>query len=166
MWADILQKFSDSPSQALVVRFLLENGFGVNKSGRVMCNGIELPATHVSKAIGTDRRVIDATTRHILAMPEICDIFLNLRVTPDLSRVAESLNLAVITVFPKDAGEKGIVGSAVKVLSDHDLSIRQIFVTDPLLSEDPKLVIIIDGEIPPVVYEELRSLPQVRQLII
>jgi len=166
MWADILRKFSDSPSQALVVRFLLENGFSINKSGRVMCNGIELPATHISKAIGTDRRVIDATARRILAMPEICDIFLNLRVTPDLSRVAESLNLAVITVLPKDAGEKGIVGSAVKVLTDHDLSIRQIFVTDPLLSEDPKLVIIIDGEIPPVVYEELRSLPQVRQLII
>jgi len=166
MWADILRKFSDSPSQALVVRFLLENGFSINKSGRVMCNGIELPATHISKAIGTDRRVIDATARRILAMPEISDIFLNLRVTPDLSRVAESLNLAVITVLPKDAGEKGIVGSAVKVLTDHDLSIRQIFVTDPLLSEDPKLVIIIDGEIPPVVYEELKSLPQVRQLII
>jgi len=166
MWADILRKFSDSPSQALVVRFLLENGFSINKSGRVMCNGIELPATHISKAIGTDRRVIDATARRILKMPDISDIFLNLRVTPDLSRVAESLNLAVITVLPKDAGEKGIVGSAVKVLTDHNLSIRQIFVTDPLLSEDPKLVIIIDGEIPPVVYEELRSLPQVRQLII
>jgi len=161
-----LRKFSDSPSQALVVRFLLENGFSINKSGRVMCNGIELPATHISKAIGTDRRVVDATARRILTMPEISDIFLNLRVTPDLSQVAESLNLAVITVLPKDAGEKGIVGSAVKVLTDHDLSIRQIFVTDPLLSEDPKLVIIIDGEIPPVVYEELRSLPQVRQLII
>ncbi|MEA2034158.1 MAG: regulator of amino acid metabolism, contains ACT domain protein [Euryarchaeota archaeon] len=166
MWADILRKFSDSPSQALVVRFLLENGFSINKSGRVMCNGIELPATHISKAIGTDRRVIDATARRILTMPDICDIFLNLRVTPDLSRVAESLNLTVITVLPKDAAEKGIVGYAVKVLTDHDLSIRQIFVTDPLLSEDPKLVIIIDGEIPPVVYEELKSLPQVRQLII
>ena len=74
--------------------------------------------------------------------------------------------MAVITVMPKDANEKGIVGAAVRVLSNHSLSIRQIFVTDPQFSEDPKLVIIVEDPLPAGVVSEIRALPQVRQVII
>ncbi|MBT8507771.1 regulator of amino acid metabolism, contains ACT domain protein [Methanomicrobiaceae archaeon CYW5] len=166
MWATILEQFSDSPSQSQVVRFLLENGLGINERGRVTINGIEIPATHLSKAIGTDRRVVDATVKRILSMEKFAEIFLNMQATPDLSRVAESLGLTVITVLPKDAGQKGIVGAAVAVLTGHDIGIRQIFVTDPHLSEDPKLVIIVEDPLPPEVFKELRDLSQVRKLIL
>lgn len=166
MWAAILEKFSDSPSQTIIIRFLLENGFGVNEEGRIVCNGIEIPATHIGKITKTDRRVVDATAKRILAIPQIKEIFMNLRATPDLSNVAEHMGLSVITIYPKDAGQKGIVGAAVEVLSRFDLSIRQIFVTDSQLSEDPKLVIIVEKNPPAIVYEELRQLPQIRKIII
>lgn len=166
MWAEIIREFSDSPSQARVVRFLLENGFGVNEDGRIVCNGIEIPATHIGKAIDTDRRVVDATARRILGVPAFRDVFTHMRASPDLSQVAEALELAVITLIPKDAQQKGIVGAAVAVLVNHDLAIRQIFVTDPYFAEEPKLVMILDEKAPPVVFEELRALPQVKQLII
>ena len=166
MWSDIIHEFADSPSQSKVVRFLLENGFGINDRGRVTCNGIEVPATQIAKAIGSDRRVVDATAHRILTIPSLREIFLRMRVTPDLSNVAESLGLTVITVLPKNASERGIVGAAVRVLSGHSLSIRQIFVTDPQLSEEPKLVIIVDEVLPHGVIEEIRSLPQVKKVII
>jgi predicted regulator of amino acid metabolism with ACT domain len=166
MWSDIIQEFSDSPSQSRVVRFLLENGFGVTEDGRIGCNGIEVPATAVAKAIGSDRRVVDSTARHILERPMLREIFLNMRATPDLSRVAEKLGYTVITVLPRDANEKGIVGAAVRILSDHNISIRQIFVTDPQFSEDPKLVIIIEDDLPVGTIEAIRALPQVKQVII
>jgi Predicted regulator of amino acid metabolism, contains ACT domain len=166
MWADIIREFADSPSQGRVVRFLLENGFGVNDEARICCNGIEIPATAVAKAIGSDRRVVDATAKRILERPALRDIFLNMRATPDLSRVAEPLDLAVITVLPRDANEKDIIGAAVSVLSRYSLAIRQIFVTDPQLSEDPKLVIIVESPLPAEVVSEIRALPQVRQVII
>jgi predicted regulator of amino acid metabolism with ACT domain len=166
MWSDIIHEFADSPSQSRVVRFLLENGFGVTEDGRICCNGIEVPATAVAKAIGSDRRVVDSTARRILDRPMLRDIFLNMRATPDLSRVAESLGFTVITVLPKNASERGIVGATVRVLSTHMLSIRQIFVTDPQFAEDPKLVIIIEDPLPHGVIEEIRALPQVRQVII
>lgn len=167
MWADISREFADSPSQSRVVRFLLENGFGINEEGRIACNGIEIPATHIGRAIDTDRRVVDATARRILENPEFREVFLRMRAAPDLSRVAEALGLSVITLYPKDAQQKGIVGAAVKVLVDHDLSIRQIFVTDPYLAEEPKLVMIVDeARVPASVYEELRALPQVDRLVI
>jgi len=70
-----------------------------------------------------------------------------------------------MTILPKDASEKGIVSAAVRVIAEEGLSIRQIYVTDPLLSEDPRLVVIIDGEYPPSVIEGIRRLPQVRQII-
>ena len=167
MWAEISREFADSPSQARVLRFLLENGLGVNEEGRITCNDIEIPATHIGRATGTDRRVVDATARRILANPGLREIFIRMRAAPDLSLVAEALGLSVITLLPKDAQEKGIVGAAVKVLVDHDLSIRQIFVTDPYLAEEPKLVLIVDEDLVPAsVYKDLKALPQVKQLII
>ncbi len=166
MWLEVIHEFADSPSQSRVVRFLLENGLGVNEEGRVVCNGLEIPATHLGKATGVDRRVVDATARHILDTPSLREVFLNMRATPDLSRVAESLGLSVITLLPVDAYQKGIVGDAVRVLVDYDLVIRQMFVTDPELSEEPKLVVIVDGRVPAAVFEDLKALPQVKQLII
>ncbi|HZD42827.1 MAG TPA: regulator of amino acid metabolism, contains ACT domain protein [Methanomicrobiales archaeon] len=166
MWADIMQEFQDAPSQARVVRFLLENGFGINGNGKIACNGVEIPATHVAKVIGADRRVVDATAQHILENPRLKDVFLNIRATPDLSQVAESLGLSVITVLPRNAQERGIVGAVVGVLSRHNLTIRQIFVTDPYFSEEPRLVVILDEPLPTGVVEEMKSLPQVRQLIL
>jgi len=166
MWSDIIREFSDSPSQSRVVRFLLENGFGVNREGRITCNGIEIPATHIAKFIGTDRRVVDATARRILDTHSLREIFTNIRATPDLSQLTGTLGLSSITVLPQDAREKGIVSAAVGVVSGHNLTIRQIFVTDPQLSEEPRLVIIIEGEIPGEVIEAIRKLPQVKQVIL
>ncbi len=166
MWSDIIREFSDSPAQTRVVRFLLENGFGVSDEGRIVCNDIEIPATQVAHVIGTDRRVVDATARHILGSPSLREIFCNMRVTPDLSRLASPLGLSAITILPRDARERGIVGAAVSVVTSHNLNIRQIFVTDPELSAEPRLVIIVDGEMPGNVIAEMRKLPQVRQVIV
>ena len=167
MWADISREFADSPSQGRVIRFMLENGFGINEEGRIVCNDIEIPNTHIGRAIDTDRRVVDATARRILENPGLREFFIRMRAVPDLSLVSEVLGLSVITLYPKDAHQKGIVGAAVKVLVDHDLSIRQIFVTAPYLAEEPRLVMIVDeSRVPASVYEDLRALPQVQRLVI
>lgn len=166
MWSAIIDAYSDSPSQLRVVRFLLENGFGVNKSGKITANGIEMPATQVARAIGVDRRVVDTTARSILEHETLQQVFCNLRVTPDLSLVAEELGLTIITLIPKNATDKHIVASAVSILDRYDLSIRQLFVTDPILAEEPKLVMIINGPLPHGVVEDLRILPQVKRLIL
>ncbi|MCP1662768.1 MAG: regulator of amino acid metabolism, contains ACT domain protein [Methanocalculus sp. MSAO_Arc1] len=166
MWSAVTDAFKDSPSQLRVVRFLLENGFGVNSAGKITANGIEMPATQVARAIGVDRRVVDTTARSILEDDALRDVFCNIRVTPDLSQVAEALGLAIITLIPKNAADKHIVSSAVSILADYDLSIRQLFVTDPIYSEEPRLVMIIDSPLPPGIAEDLRKLPHVKRLIL
>ncbi len=165
MWADILSGFSDSPSQSRVVRFLLENGFGVNEEGRICCNTIPVASTQIGQQIGVDRRVVDTTAKRILESP-YRDIFIAMRATPDLTLIADKLSLSVITILPTDATRSGIVDSCIHVLSSHGVGIRQLFVTDPHLSEDPRLVIITESRIPAPVIEELRNLPTVRRLIL
>jgi predicted regulator of amino acid metabolism with ACT domain len=166
MWSLIMKEFADSPAQARVAKFLLENGFGVNDAGKVVANGVEIPATHIAATIGADRRVVDATARRILSVGPLARVFRNLRATPDISRVAETLGLSSFTVLPRNAQEKGIVSSVVRVVSRQNLTIRQIFVTDPYFSEEPRLVVIIDEQIPHGLIEEIRALPQVKQVII
>jgi hypothetical protein len=52
------------------------------------------------------------------------------------------------------------------VLARHDVSIRQIFVTDPEFSEEPRLVIIVEESMPVGVIEQIRALPQVKHVTI
>jgi hypothetical protein len=165
MWSAILSCFSDSPSQTRVVRFLLENGFGVNTEGRICCNTIPVASTQIGQQVGVDRRVVDSTAKRILNS-QYRDIFLAMRATPDLSLIADKLSLSVITILPDDARKPGIVDACIHVLSSHNIGIRQVFVTDPHLSEEPRLVIITEGRVPASVIEDLRSLPVVRRLIL
>ena len=164
MWSAILGWFADSPSQSRVVRFLLENGFGVNEEGKICCNTLAIAATQVAGRLKVDRRVVEATARRILTSP-FKDIFLNMRATPDLSVIAGNLSLSVITVIPQDASKPGIVDACIHVLSRHQIGLRQVFVTDPHLSEEPRLVIIAEGKMPPGVIDEIRELPVGKRLI-
>jgi len=166
MWRKILDQFQDSPSQQRVVKYLLENGFGVSPEGKTMVNGIEISASALSRAIKVDRRVVDSTARRICEIDELQSLFSRLRVTPDLTDVAKNLGLSVITIIPKNAGDKNIVSSAVDVLSSFELPLRQIFVTDPYVVEFPRLVIIIDGVIPAEAIKKLRDLPTVKSIIL
>ena len=166
MWHKILDSFSDSPAQQKVVRFLLENGLGIDTaSGHVVVNGVEISASALSRKIGVDRRVVDTTVRRICGMPDLLGFFSHMRVTPDLTDVARNLGLSVITILPRNAGDKNVVASAVAVLAAHDIPLRQIFVTDPYMVENPRLVLIIDGTLPFGAIEDLRALPAVASII-
>ncbi|HJJ28240.1 MAG TPA: regulator of amino acid metabolism, contains ACT domain protein [Methanocorpusculum sp.] len=164
MWRKILNHFSDYPAQQTVVRFLLENGFGISENGKVHANGVEVTAASLARAVRVDRRVIDATIANIAGVEELSHIFKNLRVTPDLTGVAMDLGLSVLTIYPRNAGDKNIVSSALSVLTKHDIALRQIFVTDPYFIERPRLVLIVEGDLPGEVITELRRLPAVESI--
>jgi len=164
MWRKILEYFADYPAQQNVARFLLENGLGISPNGKVQVNSIEISAVSIARVVHVDRRVVDATIAHINEIEELKNIFSNLRVTPDLSAVAADLGLSVFTIYPRNAGEKNIVSTVLSVFSAYDLSIRQIFVTDPYFVEKPKLVVIIDGEFPAQLITDLHKLPVVASL--
>lgn len=166
MWKRILEYFADSPSQQKVIKFILENGFGISKNGKAMVNNVEITASSISRSIHTDRRVVETALKRAGEISELHTLFSNIRVIPDITNIAKELDLSVITIIPKNAENRNIVASAVNILSANNLTIRQIFVTDPFTSEIPKLVIILNGKVPGITIEELRNLPSIKSILI
>jgi hypothetical protein len=166
MFDEIMRKFEGSPSQQAVIRLLLERGFSVNDDGRVVSGGIEIPNTGIAREIGVDRRVVDSTTDAILADPELRRIFQNISSIPSLMDLAPVLDLTVLTVEVDDADAPGIVAAVTTLIADHDISIRQTISEDPEFTDDPKLYLITDSDLPGDLLTELSELDFVRRVSI
>jgi hypothetical protein len=164
MFDEIMEKFEGSPSQQAVIRLLLERGFSVNDEGRVVSGGIEIPNTGIAREIDVDRRVVDATTDAILDDPELRRIFQNISAIPSLMDLAPVLDLTVLTIVPTDADEKGIVAGVTGLIADADISIRQTISEDPEFTDEPRLYVITDGDLPGHLINDLRNLPYVRKI--
>jgi hypothetical protein len=164
MFTEIMEKFSDSPSQQRVIRLLLERGFSVNDEGRVVSGGIEIPNTGIAREVDVDRRVVDATTDAILADDELRPIFQNISAIPSLMDLAPVLDLSVLTVAVGDAEQPGIVATVTGAIADHDISIRQTISEDPEFTDEPRLYVITDEPIPGNLLNEIRDMPFVRRL--
>ena len=142
MFDEIMQKFEGSPSQQSVIRLLLERGFSVNDEGRV----------------------VDSTTEAILADDELRPIFQNISAIPSLMDLAPVLDLTVLTIEVVDAGESGIVATITSMIADRDISIRQTVSEDPEFTENPKLYIITETDIPGDLINEIRAQPFVQKI--
>ncbi|WP_266079360.1 amino acid-binding protein [Haladaptatus caseinilyticus] len=164
MFDRIMQKFEGSPSQQQVIRLLLERGFSVSDEGRVVSGGIEIPNTQIAREIGVDRRVVDSTTDAILADEELRRIFQNISSIPSLMDLAPVLDLSVLTIEVLDADEPGIVATVTSLLADNDISIRQTISEDPEFTNDPRLYLVTDEDLPGDVLNELKNLEFIRQI--
>lgn len=160
----IMEKFADSPGQQSVIRLLLERGFSVNDEGRVVSGGIEIPNTGIAREVGVDRRVVDATTTAILDDPELERIFSNISAIPSLMDLAPVLDLTVLTVAVTDAAETGIAAEVTTRIADRGVSIRQVISEDPEFTDEPKLYVIADGDLPGELINEIRGLGFVRKI--
>lgn len=164
MFDEIMEKFSDSPGQQRVIRLLLERGFSVNDEGRVVSGGIEIPDTGIAREADVDRRVVDATTDAVLTDDQLRPIFQNISAIPSLMDLAPVLDLTVLTVAVEDAQKPGIVAQVTGLVADHDVSIRQVISEDPEFTDEPRLYLIADGELPGELLNEIRRLAFVRRI--
>jgi predicted regulator of amino acid metabolism with ACT domain len=164
MFEEIMQKFSDSPSQQRVIRLLLARGFSVNDEGRVVSGGIEIPNTGIAREVGVDRRVVDATTDAILDDDDLRPIFQNISSIPSLMDLAPVLDMTVLTVAVRDAEESGIVATVTTMIADRDISIRQVITEDPEFTDEPRLYVITDATLPGDLITDLGDREFVRRL--
>ena len=159
-----MEKFEGSPGQQAVIRLLLERGFSVNDDGRVVSGDIEIPYTQVAQEAGVDRRVVDSTTEAILADDELTRIFQNISQIPSLMDLAPVLDLNVLTIDVSDADQPGIVATVTGLLAENDISIRQTVSEDPEFTDEPRLYLVTDDDVPGDVLNELKNLDFVRKL--
>jgi predicted regulator of amino acid metabolism with ACT domain len=166
LWSQIERYFKDLPAQLKVAKLLFERGFQVRGDGKVVSGGIEIPHTQIAKEVSIERRAVDSTVQTILSKPELKRIYINLRQVYSLQEVAREFNLGVIVFVPEDASQKGIIANVTRKVSEKGLSIRQALAEDPSISAQPKLTLIIEGEIPPELISEIRKLPGTRSITV
>ncbi|AFZ72631.1 hypothetical protein [Natronobacterium gregoryi] len=164
MFDEIMEKFEGSPSQQAVIRLLLERGFSVNDDGRVVSGGIEIPNTGIAREIDVDRRVVDSTTDVILEDPELRRIFQNISQVPSLMDLAPVLDLTVLSIAVDEPEQEGIVAGITGTLADNGVSIRQTISEDPEFTDEPRLYLVTDEDLPGEVITELRELAFVRKI--
>jgi predicted regulator of amino acid metabolism with ACT domain len=164
MFDEIMRKFEGSPSQQAVIRLLLERGFSVNDEGRVVSGSIEIPNTQIAREIGVDRRVVDSTTDAILADEQLRRIFQNISSIPSLMDLAPVLDLTVLTIDVTDADEPGIVAQVTTLLAENGISIRQTVSEDPEFTDEPRLYLVTDEDIPGDVLNDITDLDFVRKI--
>jgi len=166
LWKQIEEYFKDFPAQLKVAKLLFERGFQIREDGKVVSDGIEIPHTQIARGAGVERRTVDSTVQTILSKSELRRIYRNLRQVCLLQEVAREFDLSVIIFVPEDAKEKGIIADVTRLISEKGLSIRQALAEDPDLTSEPRLIIIIDGEIPPELIKDLRKLPGTRSITV
>lgn len=164
MFEEIMEKFSDSPSQQRVIRLLLERGFSVNDEGRVVSGGIEIPNTGIARELDVDRRVVDATTDAILADEQLRPIFQNISAVPSLMDLVPVLDFSVCTVAVRDANESGIVAEVTGLIAEYDIPLRQVLSEDPEFTDEPVLYLITDEPLPGDLITELQAFSFVRRI--
>jgi predicted regulator of amino acid metabolism with ACT domain len=166
MWSQIKDFFKDFPAQQRVARILFERGFQIREDGKVVSGKIEIPHTQIAKEAGVERRAVDSTVQTILSIEDLKRIYLNLKQVCSLEEVAREFNLSVIVFIPKNASERGIIANVTRIISENGLNIRQALAEDPSISIQPKLTLILEGNISSQLIDEIRRLPGTRSITV
>lgn len=166
MWAEIELYFKGFPAQQKVARLLFERGYQVSDDGKIVSGKIEITRTQVGKEVGAGRRAVDNTVDLILSNQKLKKVFSKLRQVCLLHEAAGELGMSAIGIIPENPFEKGILLSVIQQLCKEELNILQIFAEHPDMSSEPKIIMVIEGEIPARLIGELRNQPKIRRIII
>jgi len=147
MWDKIANYFEKYPSQAKVARYLLKYGLKIDKD-QVLCGDVQIADSALARAAGVDRRVVKSTIQTIKGDPTLLRFFSQLLPTNHLKNAASAMGWSAIEIVPMNAHEPGIIASISNILEKGNISIRQAIVDDPMTSEEPKLFIVTESQVP------------------
>ena len=147
MWDKIANYFEKYPSQAKVARYLLKYGLRIDRD-HVFCGEVQIADSSLARAAGVDRRVVKSTIETIKNDPTLLKFFSQLIPTTHLKNAASAMGWSAVEIVPTNAHEPGIIASVADILSKNSISIRQAIVDDPMTSEEPKLFIVTESQVP------------------
>lgn len=165
MWKDISKYFDEYPKRKKVAQKMLEYGLRV-KNNRIYCGEIELSDSKIARALNVDRRSIIATVQTICKEKDLYEMFSKLLPTCHLKDIATEMNWGVIEIIPKDPSIPGILADVAKIIAENKISVRQAIVDDFELSEEPRLFIVTEKQIPGSIIPKIRKAKGVKALLI
>ncbi|MBU0527697.1 regulator [Candidatus Micrarchaeota archaeon] len=165
MYPILEDAFLRYPMRSKVADLLLRQGMRVDKAGFIYSGAVEVSPVKIARALKIDRRVVLETSQMIAEIPELFSIFESLAPTSYIRGVAKSLGFEVLEL-EAEPHAIGIVSAVTTIISDANISIRQIVSDDPDIYPNPKLTIIIEKRLPGPALLKLRELSQIKRLSI
>jgi len=165
MWRKISLYFNNYPKRKKLAQKLLEYGLKVDNK-KIYCKNIELSDSKIARAFHIDRRIIASTIDMITEINELKKLFSRLEPTCHLKNVAPEMNWGVIEIIPDDPSKPGILAHVAKEVSDANISIRQAIVDDFEITEEPKLFIVAEKQLPGFLIPKIKKLDGVKAVVI
>jgi len=165
MWRQIAKHFNSYPKRRKLAQKLLEYGLKVGNN-KVYCGEIKLSDSKIARAFDIDRRIITSTIKTITEKKDLQKVFSRLKPTCHLKDVAPEMNWGVIEILPEDPSMPGILAQVATVVADAKISIRQAIVDDFELSEEPRLFIVAEKQIPGMLIPKIRKIKGVKAVVI
>ncbi len=165
MWNRIEQHFKDYPSRAIIAQKMLEYGIKI-QNHKLYSGTIELSDSKVARAFGVDRRAITATIDIIIKEPDLYKIYSHLLPTCHLKEVAPHMHWGVIEIIPDDPSTPGLLAEVATIIAHHNISIRQAIGDDFEFSEEPRLVIVTEKQLPGTLIPKIKQIKGVKAVLI
>lgn len=166
MWNEVTKYLKDYPARLAVVKLLIENGLSVRK-GKTYCGKIMISSRALGQAADVDQRTVNRTIQTIEEHPQLMTFFQNIKPAgPSIKEIAKYLGFGVVEITPTNAKKYGILAASSSILASKKICIRQAIVEDPDLTPEPKLVLIIEKEIPGDVVTQLLNLEGVSKVLV
>ncbi|MFW6119959.1 MAG: regulator [Petrotogales bacterium] len=165
MWRKIVRYFNKYPKRRKLAQKLLKYGLKV-RDNKIYCGEIELSDSKIARAFDIDRRIINNTIQTITGQKDLKKVFSNLSPTSHLKDVAPEMKWGVIEIIPMDPSAPGILANVSTIIANDKISIRQAIVDDFELSEEPRLFIITEKQIPGRIIPRIREVNGVKAVVV
>ena len=165
MWKQIEHYFNAYPQRKKIAQKMLEYGIKIHNN-EFHCGLIELSDSKIARAFQVDRRAVTATREVITQEPELLKIFSHLAPTCHLKDVAPHMKWGVIEIIPVDPSMPGILAEVATIIATNNISIRQAIVDDFEFTEEPRLFIITEKQIPGALLTTIRNAKGVKAVLI
>jgi len=165
MWRQIAKYFNAYPKRRKLAQKLLEYGLRVSED-RIYCGEIELSNSKIARSFDVDRRIITDTIKTINEKKELQRVFSQLKSTCHLKDVATEMGWGVIEIIPEDPSMPGILADVAKIVANAKSSIRQAIVEDFEFTEEPRVFIVTEKQVPGILIPKIRSINGVKAVVL
>lgn len=160
------EKIGKHKAKMTIIKAMLENGIRIGEDGFFYAGPFKINDTSLAKALNIDRRVVRETANMISNDQLLRKFFYNLEPISSMKNVCSIIGFTAIIITAKNPKKSGIVSNVTSLVSKYNLNIRQIFADDPELFENPKLTIVIEGDVPGDFLSELSKNEDIKTITI
>ena len=165
MWEKLRPYFRGFPAQEKVAQLMVQYGLRV-QGGQIHAGPIEVSDTAIARAAGVDRRVVTATVKTIERNPEAIRFFERLMPVCHLGEVASLMGWGAIEIIPTSASKPGILAGVASAIAEAGISVRQVIVDDPEVSENPRAFIVTEQPVPERLLPRIKAVDGVKSVVL